>query len=177
MEMAENKLREHYICGSSISSFSMNTPEETDDETASVSTDMPSAGESRGASAQAAEPSSAVLSSAAPRTALLGAPAPHTDCGQLSRVPCESDESTSFIWNPSDRSTDELPGSSCNNSENTAASDYRIKQEKPANGLQERNAACAKREDVLAAAAAAQSTLQQTNTQLDSSCSSQGKSG
>lgn len=171
MEMAENKLREHYICGSSISGFSMNTPEETDDETFSVSTDMPSAGESRGASAQAA-----MLSSAAPHTALLGAPSPHTDPGQLSRVPCESDESTSFIWNPSDRSTDELPGSSCNNSENMAASDYRIEQEKPANGLQERNAACAKREDVLAAAAAAQSTLQQTNTELDSSCSSQGKS-
>nr|XP_021152278.1 interleukin-1 receptor-associated kinase-like 2 [Columba livia] len=166
MEMAENKLREHYICGSSISGFSMNTPEETDDETASVSTDAPSAGESRGASTQAAVPSSA-----APRTALLGAPAPHTDCGQLSRVPCESDESASFIWNPSDRSTDELPGSSCNNSENTAASNDRIKQEKPA--LQERNAACATREDVLAAAAAAPSTLQQTNAQLDSSCSSQ----
>ncbi|XP_065702023.1 interleukin-1 receptor-associated kinase-like 2 isoform X2 [Patagioenas fasciata] len=168
METAENKLREHYICGSSISGFSMNTPEETDDETASVSTDVPSAGESRGASAQAAVPSGA-----APHTALLGAPAPHTDCGQLSRVPCESDESTSFIWNPSDRSTDELPGSSCNNSGNTAASDYRIKQEKPANGLQERNAACAKREEVLAAAAAAQSTLQQTSAQLVSSCSSQ----
>ncbi|XP_064931908.1 interleukin-1 receptor-associated kinase-like 2 isoform X1 [Columba livia] len=166
MEMAENKLREHYICGSSISGFSMNTPEETDDETASVSTDAPSAGESRGASTQAAVPSSA-----APRTALLGAPAPHTDCGQLSRVPCESDESASFIWNPSDRSTDELPGSSCNNSENTAASNDRIKQEKPA--LQERNAACATHEDVLAAAAAAPSTLQQTNAQLDSSCSSQ----
>ncbi|NWQ82486.1 IRAK2 protein, partial [Columbina picui] len=82
MEMAENKLREHYICGSSISGFSMNTPEETDDETASVSTDTASAGESRGASAQAAPPSST-----APRTALLGAPAPHTGCGQLSRVP------------------------------------------------------------------------------------------
>ncbi|XP_065498586.1 interleukin-1 receptor-associated kinase-like 2 isoform X2 [Caloenas nicobarica] len=168
MEMAENKLREHYICGSSISGFSMNTPEETDDEIASVSTDIPSAGESRGASAQAAMPSSAT-----PRTALLGAPSPHMDCGQLSRVPCESDESTSFIWNPSDRSTDELPGSSCNNSENTAASDYRTKQEKPANGLQERNAACGKREDVFAAAAAAQSTLRQTDAELDSSCSSQ----
>ncbi|NXS24881.1 IRAK2 protein, partial [Mystacornis crossleyi] len=43
MEMAENKLKEHYICGSSTSGFSMNTPEETDDETASLSVDVPSA--------------------------------------------------------------------------------------------------------------------------------------
>ncbi|NWT25566.1 IRAK2 protein, partial [Cardinalis cardinalis] len=43
VEMAENKLKEHYICGSSTSGFSMNTPEETDDETASVSVDVPSA--------------------------------------------------------------------------------------------------------------------------------------
>ncbi|NXU65984.1 IRAK2 protein, partial [Horornis vulcanius] len=43
MEMAENKLKEHYICGSSTSGFSMNTPEETDDETASLSMDVPSA--------------------------------------------------------------------------------------------------------------------------------------
>ncbi|NXP29532.1 IRAK2 protein, partial [Scytalopus superciliaris] len=43
LEMAGNKLREHYIGGSSTSGFSMNTPEETDDETASLSTDVPSA--------------------------------------------------------------------------------------------------------------------------------------
>ncbi|NXK34886.1 IRAK2 protein, partial [Piprites chloris] len=43
MEMAENKLRENYICGSSTCGFSMNTPEETDDETASLSMDVPPA--------------------------------------------------------------------------------------------------------------------------------------
>ncbi|NXF82465.1 IRAK2 protein, partial [Sclerurus mexicanus] len=48
MEMAENKLREHYMGGSSTSGFSMNTPEETDDETASLSVDVPSAAGSRG---------------------------------------------------------------------------------------------------------------------------------
>ncbi|NXU23236.1 IRAK2 protein, partial [Thalassarche chlororhynchos] len=40
VEIAENKLREHYICGGSTSGFSMNTPEETDDETTSLSMDV-----------------------------------------------------------------------------------------------------------------------------------------
>ncbi|NXS61535.1 IRAK2 protein, partial [Brachypteracias leptosomus] len=53
MEMAENKLREHYICGGSTLGFSMNTPEETDDETASVSLDLPVVGGPLGASTPA----------------------------------------------------------------------------------------------------------------------------
>ncbi|NXF52169.1 IRAK2 protein, partial [Oceanites oceanicus] len=172
MEIAENKLREHYICGGSTSGFSMNTPEETDDETTSLSTDVPSAGENKEDSTQPV-----ILTSANPCPPLMGAASPDIYCGQMSRVPCESDESSSFIWNPSERSTDELStANSCNNSENMAASDYRIKQEKPANGLQERNAACTKSDDVLETASTAQSTFQQKNADLDSSCSSQGKS-
>ncbi|NWW94670.1 IRAK2 protein, partial [Rhynochetos jubatus] len=171
MEMAENKLREHYICGGSTSGFSMNTPEETDDETASLSMDVPFAGGNKEDSTRPV-----MLASANPRTPLTGVVSPDIYCGQMSRVPCESDESGSFTWNPSERSTDELSGNSYDNSENMAASDYRIKQEKPANGLQERNAACAKSDDILEAASAAQSNFQQKNADLDSSCSSQGKS-
>ncbi|NXS43386.1 IRAK2 protein, partial [Balaeniceps rex] len=171
MEIAENKLREHYICGGSTSGFSMNTPEETDDETTSLSMDVPSAG---GNTEDSTQP--VILESANPCTPLIGVVSPDIYCGQMSRVPCESDESSSFIWNPSERSTDELSSNSCNNSENTAASDYRIKQEKPANGLQERNAACTRSEDVLETASTAQSTFQQKNADLDSSCTSQGKS-
>lgn len=171
MEIAESKLREHYICGGSTSEFSMNTPEETDDETTSLSMDVPSVGQNKEDSTQPV-----ILTSANPCTPLIGVVSPDTYCGQMSRVPCESDESSSFIWNPSERSTDELSSNSCNNSENMAASDYRIKQEKPANGLQKRNAACTKSDDVSETAPAAQSTFQQKNADRDSSCSSQGKS-
>ncbi|KAF1532023.1 Interleukin-1 receptor-associated kinase-like 2, partial [Eudyptes sclateri] len=171
MEIAESKLREHYICGGSTSEFSMNTPEETDDETTSLSMDVPSVGQNKEDSTQPV-----ILTSADPCTPLIGVASPDIYCGQMSRVPCESDESSSFIWNPSERSTDELSSNSCNNSENMAASDYRIKQEKPANGLQKRNAACTKSDDVLETAPTAQSTFQQKNADLDSSCSSQGKS-
>ncbi|NXC16308.1 IRAK2 protein, partial [Corythaeola cristata] len=170
MEMAEKKLREHYLCGGSTSGFSMNTPEETDDETTSLGTDVLSAGENREDSTQPV-----VLIGANPCTPLVGAVSPDIYCGQMSRVPCESDESSSFIWNPSERSADELSSNSCNSSENTAACDYRVKQGKPANGLQERNAACARSDDVLETASTAQSTFQQENADLDSSSSSQGK--
>ncbi|NWS49367.1 IRAK2 protein, partial [Probosciger aterrimus] len=168
MEMAENKLREHYICGGSTSGFSMNTPEETDDETVSLSVDVPSAGKNKEDSTQPA-----ILTSANPCPPSIGVVSPDIYCEQMSRVPCESDESSSFIWNPSEKSMDEL--SSCNSAKNVAASDYRIKQEKPAHGLQERNAACAKSDDILEAAPTAQSTSQQKHTVLDSPCSSQGK--
>ncbi|XP_057273656.1 interleukin-1 receptor-associated kinase-like 2 [Pezoporus wallicus] len=166
MEMAENKLREHYICGGSTSGFSMNTPEETDDETVSLSMDVPSAGKNKEDSTQPA-----ILTSANPCPPSVGVVLPDVYCEQMSRVPCESDELSSFIWNPSEKSTDEL--SSCNGAENVAASDYRIKQEKPVHGLQERNAACAKSEDILEAASTAQSTSQQKHTAGDSPCSSQ----
>ncbi|XP_049683092.1 interleukin-1 receptor-associated kinase-like 2 isoform X4 [Accipiter gentilis] len=168
MEMAENKLREHYICGGSTSGLSMNTPEETDDETTSLSMDVPSAGENKEDSMQPV-----ILTSANPCTPLIGVVSPDIYCGQMSRVPCESDESSSFIWNPSEGSTDDLTSNSCNNSKNIAASDDRIKQEKPASGLQERNAACTKSDDVLETESTAQSTFEQKNADLDSSCSSQ----
>ncbi|NXM50212.1 IRAK2 protein, partial [Gymnorhina tibicen] len=171
MEMAENKLKEHYICGSSTSGFSMNTPEETDDETASLSMDVPSAVGNKEESTQAA-----ILTSASPCAPFMGAVAPHTYGNYVSQVPCESDESSSFIWNPPEKSTDDLPSHNCTNSEKAAACDYSIKQEKPAHGLQERSVACARGDGILETAAAAQGTCPQGNTDLDSSCASQGKS-
>lgn len=171
MEMAENKLKEHYICGSSTSGFSMNTPEETDDETASLSVDMPSAEGKKEESSQAA-----VLSSVSPCTPSMAAVAPDT-CGiYMSRVPCESDESSSFIWNPPEKSTEELPSHSCTSSEKVSGCDYSIKQGKPAQGLQERSVTCARGEGVLEAVAAAQGACPQGNTDLDSSSAPQGKS-
>ncbi|XP_064523162.1 interleukin-1 receptor-associated kinase-like 2 isoform X2 [Pseudopipra pipra] len=166
LEMAENKLREHYICGSSTSGFSMNTPEETDDETASLSMDVPSAVGNKEESAQAA-----ILSSASPCAPSMGATAPDTFCGHTSRVPCESDESSSFIWNPPEKSTEELSSHSCTTSEKVAGSGHGVKQEKSAQGLQERNAACARGGVVPETAAAAQGTCARDS--LDSSCASQ----
>ncbi|NWU42671.1 IRAK2 protein, partial [Hylia prasina] len=171
MEMAENKLKEHYICGSSTSGFSMNTPEETDDETANLSVDVPSAVGNKEESTQAT-----ILTSGSPCTPFMGAVAPDTYGIYMSRVPCESDESSSFIWNPPEKSTEELPGHSCTNSEKVSACDYRIKQGKPAQGLQERSVACARGDGTLETAAAAQGTCPQGNTDLDSSCAPQGKS-
>ncbi|NXI39911.1 IRAK2 protein, partial [Galbula dea] len=170
MEMAENKLREHYFCGGSTSGCSMNTPEETDDEITSLSTDVPSEGGNNEGSTQPV-----VLRSAHPHSPLVGAVSPDIYCEQMSRVPCESDESSSFMWNPLERSADELSSSCCNNSENTAASDYRIKQQKAANELQERSAACGRSDNILATASAAQSIFPHSNTEVDSSCPSQGK--
>ncbi|NXY07698.1 IRAK2 protein, partial [Pteruthius melanotis] len=171
MEMAENKLKEHYICGISTSGFSVNTPEETDDETASLSVDVPSAVENKEESTQAA-----ILSSGSPCAPFTGAVAPDTYGNYMSRVPCESDESSSFMWNPPEKSTEELPSRSCTNSENVAACDDRIQQEKPALGLPERNVTCARGDGILETAAAAQGTCPQGDTDLDSSCASQGKS-
>ncbi|NXC64138.1 IRAK2 protein, partial [Aleadryas rufinucha] len=171
MEMAENKLKEHYICGSSTSGFSMNTPEETDDETASLSVDVPSAVGNKEESTQAA-----ILTSGSPCAPFMGAVAPDTYGNYMSRVPCESDESSSFIWNPPEKSTEELPSHNCTNSDKVAACGYRIKQEKPAHGLQERNVVCARGDGILETAAAAQGTCPRGNTDLDSLCASQGKS-
>ncbi|KAI1234593.1 hypothetical protein IHE44_0003653 [Lamprotornis superbus] len=166
MEMAENKLKEHYICGSSTSGFSMNTPEETDDETASLSVDVPSAVGNKEESTPAA-----VLSSGSPCVPFVAAP---DTCGiYMSRIPCESDESSSFTWNPPEKPTEELPSHSCINSEKVPACDDRIKQGKPAHGLQERSLACARGEGILESAAAAQATCPQENTDLDSSCAPQ----
>ncbi|CAN8186328.1 unnamed protein product [Coccothraustes coccothraustes] len=168
MEMAENKLKEHYICGSSTSGFSMNTPEETDDETASVSVDVLSAVGNKEASPQAA-----AVSSGSPCAPSAGAVPPDTYGICVSRVPCESDESSSFIWNPPEKPTEELPSHKCSNSEKAAGCDDRTKQGKPAQGLQERSLACARGDGILETAAAAQGTCPQGNTELDSSCAPQ----
>ncbi|KAI6077324.1 Interleukin-1 receptor-associated kinase-like 2 [Aix galericulata] len=170
MEMAENKLSEHYICGGSTSGFSTNTPEETDDETTNLSMDVPSAGQNKEDSVQPT-----VLTNASQCTPSIGAVSLDMYCGPMSRIPCESDESTNFTWNPKDKSTDELSNNSCNNSENIATSDARIKEKKTANGLRERSVACIRSDDNLEIASAAQSTFQQKNADLDSSCSSQGR--
>ncbi|XP_041320523.1 interleukin-1 receptor-associated kinase-like 2 isoform X2 [Pyrgilauda ruficollis] len=160
MEMAENKLREHYVCGSSTSGFSMNTPEETDDETASVSVDVPSAEGNKEESSQAAVPS-------------LAAVAPHT-CGiYVSRVPCESDESSSFLWDPPEKPTEESPSHKCSSSDRAAGCDYGLRQGKPAQGLQESSLACARGDGILEPAAAAQGTCPQGNTDPDSACAPQ----
>ncbi|NXB87332.1 IRAK2 protein, partial [Vidua chalybeata] len=164
MEMAENKLKDHYICGSSTSGFSMNTPEETDDETASVSVDVPSAAGNKEESRQAA-----VLTGGSPCAPSAGAAAPDTYGTYVSRVPCESDESSSFVWNPPEKSTGDLPSRKCTNSEKVAVCDGSIKQGKPAQRLQERSLACAGGDGILETAAAAQG-----NTELDA-CAPQGK--
>ncbi|NWQ60242.1 IRAK2 protein, partial [Neopipo cinnamomea] len=163
METAENKLREHYVCGSSTSGFSMNTPEETDDETASPSVDVASAERTNEERAQAA-----VLPSASPCAPSPGAAVPDACCGHASQVPCESDESSAFTWTPTEKPTEELYRHSWTASDKVSGSACRVKQEKPANGLQERNAACAGGGGIPEAAAAAQASL-------DSSCASHGK--
>ncbi|XP_021265608.1 interleukin-1 receptor-associated kinase-like 2 [Numida meleagris] len=168
METAENKLREHYICGGSTFGFSMNTPEETDDETTNLSVDVPSAGQNKEDSAQPI-----ILASAGQCTPSVGFVSPDTYCEQMSRVPCESDESTSFVWNPEEKSTDELSSNNCNNLESIVSSDCRIKEKTKANGLRERNAACIRSDGNLEMASTAQSTFQPKNADLDSSCSSQ----
>ncbi|XP_065606005.1 interleukin-1 receptor-associated kinase-like 2 [Cyrtonyx montezumae] len=167
METADNTLREHYISGGSTSGFSMNTPEETDDETANVSVDVPSVGQNKEDSTQPI-----VLASTAQCTPSLGAVSPHTCCELVSRVPCESDESTSFIWNPEEKPARELPSNSCNSSEKMVSSDCRIKEKTKANGLQERNVLCIGSDDNLEMASTAQSTSQPKDAGLEPSCSS-----
>ncbi|NWH35778.1 IRAK2 protein, partial [Chloropsis hardwickii] len=171
LEMAENKLKEHYICGSSTSGFSMNTPEETDDETASLSVDVPSAVGNKEESTQAA-----ILSSASPCPPSTAAVAPDTHGSYVSRVPCESDESSSFIWDPPEKPTEELPSHKCASSEKVAGCDHGIEQGKPARGLQERSLACTRGDGIPETAAAAQGSCPQGNTDPDSPCASQGKS-
>ncbi|XP_062441389.1 interleukin-1 receptor-associated kinase-like 2 isoform X1 [Rhea pennata] len=167
MEIAENKLRECNICGGSTSGFSMNTPEETDDETTSLNVDG-SSRENKEDSAQAK-----TMTGANPCTPLTRVVSPDIYCGQMSRVPCESDESSSFIWNSVEGSTDELSSNSCYNSEDTTASAYRKKEERPVNGLQERNMASIESNENLETMSTAQSTFQRKNADLDASCSSQ----
>lgn len=148
----------------------MNTPEETDDETASLSMDVLSAVGNREESTQAA-----ILASGSPCAPFTGAVTPDTYGMYTSRVPCESDESSSFPWNPPEKPTEEVPSQGCSSSDSVAACGDSTKQEKPSRGLQERSVACARGEGSLEAAAAAQGTCPQANTDLGSSCAPQGK--
>uniref|UniRef100_A0A8B9QIS1 Interleukin 1 receptor associated kinase 2 n=1 Tax=Apteryx owenii TaxID=8824 RepID=A0A8B9QIS1_APTOW len=168
MEMAENKLREHNICEDSTSGFSLNTPEETDDETTSLNADGGSSREKKEDSTR-----TKTMTGANPCTPLTGAVSPDIYCAQMSRVPCESDESSSFMWNSAEGSTDELSSNSCYNSENTTTSEYRKKEEGPVNGLQERNMASTESDETSETMSTAQSTFQGRNADLDASCSSQ----
>uniref|UniRef100_U3KGT7 Interleukin-1 receptor-associated kinase-like 2 n=1 Tax=Ficedula albicollis TaxID=59894 RepID=U3KGT7_FICAL len=165
METAENKLKGHYICGSSTSGFSMNTPEETDDETASLSVDMPCAVGSREQGSPAA-----ALSSGSPCVPVVAAP--DTRGLYVSRIPCESDESSSFPWNPPEKPTEGFPGPSSGSAEKVPACGDRVKEGKAA-ALQERSLACTTGEGSLETAAAAQGTCPQESTDLDSSCAPQ----
>lgn len=154
MEMAENKLKEHYTCGSSTFGFSMNTPEETDDETGSVSVDAPPAGGTEGGSG------------AGPCAPSVGT--------RESRVPCESDESSSFTWNPPEKRTEGLPGHERADPEDVSGCAGRIAQPEPAQGRQDRSLASAG--GVLEPAAAAQGTCAQGNAAPGSACAQQGTS-
>uniref|UniRef100_A0A8C3J7S9 Interleukin-1 receptor-associated kinase-like 2 n=1 Tax=Calidris pygmaea TaxID=425635 RepID=A0A8C3J7S9_9CHAR len=168
METADNKLREHYICGSSLSGFSMNTPEETDDETTSVSVDVPPGGMQREGITQPA-----TLTSAHPSPPSMAALSPDIYCGQVSRIPCESDESSSFVWNPSGKCPEELPSSSCKDLESMAGGEGRPGRAQPAEGPQDRHTSCAKGHDTPETASAARSAFPQRLPDPDSSCSTQ----
>lgn len=154
MEMAENKLKEHYTCGSSTFGFSMNTPEETDDETGSVSVDVPPAGGTEGGSG------------AGPCAPPVGT--------RESRVPCESDESGSFPWDPPEKRTEGSPGHQCAEPGEVSGCAGRIAQREPAQGPQHRSLASAG--GVLGPAAAAQGARAQGNAAPGSACAPQGTS-
>uniref|UniRef100_A0A8C6Z4L2 Interleukin-1 receptor-associated kinase-like 2 n=1 Tax=Nothoprocta perdicaria TaxID=30464 RepID=A0A8C6Z4L2_NOTPE len=171
MEMVENKLRKHNVCGDGASGFSTNTPEETDDETISLNVVSSSSQENKEDGTQR-KPGTG----AGPRAPLAAVVSPDIYCGQMARVPCESDESSSFLWNSAEGFPDELPSSSCYNSENTTTSEYGKKEERPVSELQARNEVSIESDENLEMVSAAQSTFQQANTDLGASCSSQGKS-
>ncbi|NWY72372.1 IRAK2 protein, partial [Erithacus rubecula] len=76
MGMAENKLQEHFMCGSSSCGFSMNTPEETDDETGRLSVDVAWAEGSGGQSSGGQSSPAAALGSGSPSVPAHAAPQP-----------------------------------------------------------------------------------------------------
>uniref|UniRef100_A0A8D0HEX8 Interleukin-1 receptor-associated kinase-like 2 n=1 Tax=Sphenodon punctatus TaxID=8508 RepID=A0A8D0HEX8_SPHPU len=104
MEMAECQVRN--------GSFN-NAPEETDDETASPTNDGYSGGNSEiGAMANLPPPLIRVLP-------------PEMCCGPMSRLPCESDESSNFAWDPTEGSACLPQSNSCTDPENALPSDSR----------------------------------------------------
>uniref|UniRef100_A0A8C4Y0Q0 Interleukin 1 receptor associated kinase 2 n=1 Tax=Gopherus evgoodei TaxID=1825980 RepID=A0A8C4Y0Q0_9SAUR len=168
MEMAEHKIRDHGLLeGSTFSGFSINTPEETDDETASHN--YGSSGDSNEDSATA-RPLKYVNSS----PPLLRVMPPEMYNGQMSRVPCESDESSSFVWDPEEGSAYGPPSSSYTNPENATFSHSGRNAEICTGGFQEENVASSENKKTLEMVPPAERMVSSTNANLDPSCSSQG---
>uniref|UniRef100_A0A8C0FX68 Interleukin-1 receptor-associated kinase-like 2 n=1 Tax=Chelonoidis abingdonii TaxID=106734 RepID=A0A8C0FX68_CHEAB len=170
MEMAEHKIRDHSLLeGSTFSGFSINTPEETDDETASHN--YGSSGDSSEDSATA-RPLKYVNSS----PPLLRVIPPEMYNEQMSRVPCESDESSSFVWDPEEGSAYGPPSSSCTDPENATSSHSGRNAEICTGGFQEDYVASSENKKTLEMVSPAERMVSSTNANLDPSCSSQGKS-
>nr|XP_032640128.1 interleukin-1 receptor-associated kinase-like 2 [Chelonoidis abingdonii] len=168
MEMAEHKIRDHSLLeGSTFSGFSINTPEETDDETASHN--YGSSGDSSEDSATA-RPLKYVNSS----PPLLRVIPPEMYNEQMSRVPCESDESSSFVWDPEEGSAYGPPSSSCTDPENATSSHSGRNAEICTGGFQEDYVASSENKKTLEMVSPAERMVSSTNANLDPSCSSQG---
>uniref|UniRef100_A0A8C8RKY5 Interleukin-1 receptor-associated kinase-like 2 n=1 Tax=Pelusios castaneus TaxID=367368 RepID=A0A8C8RKY5_9SAUR len=170
MEMAEHKIRDHSVLeGSTFSGFSINTPEETDDETASH--DYGSSSDNKEDSA-AAESLKCVNSS----PPLLKVTSPEMYNGQRSRIPCESDESSSFVWDPVEGSAYGPPSTGCTDPENATLSHSGRNDEICTGGVQERHVVSNESKKTLDMVSPAKRMVPSNNANLDPSCSSQGKS-
>ncbi|XP_053891311.1 interleukin-1 receptor-associated kinase-like 2 isoform X2 [Malaclemys terrapin pileata] len=165
MKMAEHKIRDQSLLeGSTFSGFSINTPEETDDETASHN--YSSSGDSNEDSATARS-----LKCANSSPPLLRVMPPEMYNGQMSRVPCESDESSSFVWDPEEGSAYGPPSSGCTDPENATSSHSGRNVEICTGGFQEKNVASSENKKTLEMVSPAERMVSST---LDPSCSSQG---
>uniref|UniRef100_A0A8C3XIV4 Interleukin-1 receptor-associated kinase-like 2 n=1 Tax=Chelydra serpentina TaxID=8475 RepID=A0A8C3XIV4_CHESE len=170
MEVAEYKIRDHsFLEGSTFSGFSINTPEETDDETASHNY-----GSSGDSNEDSATTRSLKCANASPP--LLRVMPPEMYNGQMSQVPCESDESSSFVWDPVEGSVYGPPSSGCTDPENATSSHFGRNDEICTGGFQERNVASNENKKTLEMVSPAKRMVSSTNANLDPSCSSQGKS-
>lgn len=170
MEMAEHKIRDHSILeGSTFSGFSINTPEETDDETASHN--YGSSGDSNEDSTTARS-----LKCANSSPPLLRVTPPEMYNGQMSRTPCESDESSSFVWDPVEGSAYGPPSNGCTEPENATFSHSRRNDEICTGGFQDRNAASNDSKKTLEMVSPPKRMVPSNSANLDPSCSSQGKS-
>ncbi|XP_065264031.1 interleukin-1 receptor-associated kinase-like 2 [Emys orbicularis] len=168
MKMAEHKIRDHSLLeGSTFSGFSINTPEETDDETASHN--YSSSGDSNEDSATARS-----LKCANSSPPLLRVMPPEMYNGQMSRVPCESDESSSFVWDPEEGSAYGPPSSGCTDPEIATSSHSGRNAEICTGGFQEKNVASSENKKTLEMVSPAERMVSSTNANLDPSCSSQG---
>ncbi|XP_019360219.1 PREDICTED: interleukin-1 receptor-associated kinase-like 2 [Gavialis gangeticus] len=162
MEMIEHKSRDHSLLeDSAFSGFSINTPEETDDETAFLSLNGSSDN-----SEDNARPRSLNCANSSPP--LIRIRPPEVYNGHTTKVPCESDESSSFVWNPMEGSTCGPLATGCTHPENAMPSESRKNDEVCAESFQKRNALCHESQNHLEMA-----TPANRNTNPDPSCSSQ----